>query len=398
LQISENRKNITMKNLIYKLTHGSALVYSALFLFALALPGTLTAASCTLEAEPKLFSPNGDGSKDSVFFVPSVEGIKRINTWELRITDSGGQPIKSFTGKKVLPKILTWEGQTESSGTFVFEGKYLCQFLVCGNGSKKAISGTVEIIADLTPPEVQLVVSSNVFMPSIEDAALVASVTFYVSISDSYGIDNWLLSVRNSRQKDVKVFRSTQAVPTGIIWDGNDDYYGAPVPNGKYTARCIVWDNAGNKMYTSAPLLVESAPREKEVIKESTLMVKEEACGLAVNLSTQILFGKGSNVLKTGVSKILDEVLNLLQAYPDNHVSITGHTDSLGSRESNKFISSERAWAIYSYLVKHGVAPSRFTGNVKGAGSSAPVATNKTKQGRARNSRIEIIILKKAAP
>ena len=377
-----------MKHLIQKLTHASALFLSALFLFVSA---SSYAAGCRLEVEPKLFSPNGDGSKDSVFFVPAVTDIKKISAWELRIKDPKDQLVKSFSGKKVLPKILTWEGQTEASGTFVSEGSYSCQFFAY-SGSKKIVSDIVEVLVDCTPPAVELAVSSGVFIPGTDEDALAPSVTFYLSLCDLHGIDNWQLNVQNSRHKDVKIFRSTAAVAAEIPWDGKDDYYGTTVPNGKYTAKVTVWDLAGNKAVAAVPLQI--GPSSQVRGKESVLDVQEADCGLVINLSSQLLFDADTDELRQAAGKSLDEVVNLLQNYPDNKITVTGHTDSSGSRERNKAVSSGRAWAVYSYLVKHGVAPARLTGNVMGAGSDEPIATNKTKSGRACNRRVEITILK----
>ena len=81
--------------------------------------------------------------------------------------------------------------------------------------------------------------------------------------------------------------------------------------------------------------------------------------------------------------------------YIDNIV-ISCHTDSLGSDESNRQISSDRAHAVLSYLLENGggklmqYAP-YFT--AIGYGESRPVAFNDTEEGRAQNRRIEISIL-----
>ena len=68
-----------------------------------------------------------------------------------------------------------------------------------------------------------------------------------------------------------------------------------------------------------------------------------------------------------------------------------GHTDSIGSAEYNQKLSLRRAEAVKSYLVSKGVAASRIF--VEGKGEAQPVADNKTKEGRAKNRRVEIEVV-----
>ncbi|MBN1823890.1 MAG: PorV/PorQ family protein [Endomicrobiales bacterium] len=343
-----------------------------------------------IKAEPAIFSPNNDGAKDSVFFVPQAPDIKDVQNWELRLMDIGKKTQKKFDGKDVLPKILSWEGQTDS-GAQVPEGKYFYQFIVEGDGRKRAKTEAGEIVADLTPPAASLQLSATTFTPNAD--GLEDSVTFYVSVSDAYGIDQWQINIMNEKGKNVKVIKSTEIIPQEIVWDGKDEYYGAVVPNGEFSVRLTAWDVAGNKTRTTVNLGVRVPPKQiiKEVVKE--IEVKEDKRGLIVNLSSKVMFGPGKAVLRPQASSALEELANLLQTYPDNIVLIEGHTDSSGSLKRNRELSSQRAWSVYSYLVKKGVAPARL--KPKGYGPSKPVATNRTAAGRALNRRVEIIILKK---
>jgi outer membrane protein OmpA-like peptidoglycan-associated protein len=344
---------------------------------------------CTVKADPTLFSPNNDARKDSVFFVPSVTDIKDVKDWSLEIMDMSKNPVKKFTGKDVLPKILSWEGQTETGGQ-VQEGKYIFRFTAEGDGRKRAVSQDEELIADMTQPTVLLQVSTDTFSPGAD--GLSENATFYVSVTDAYGIDQWELKVLNDKGKPVKLFKSSSSDPVEVEWNGKDDYYGTIVPNGLYEARLTAWDLAGNRTVSTATVTVFVKPKEivKEVVKE--VNAKETSRGLVVNLSSQVLFGTGKAQLKSIAFKSLDEVVNLLQTYSENKVVIEGHTDGTGSRSKNLELSGARGWAVYSYLVKHGIEPSRLS--VTGLGPDKPVATNRTAAGRSSNRRVEIIILK----
>jgi len=76
---------------------------------------------------------------------------------------------------------------------------------------------------------------------------------------------------------------------------------------------------------------------------------------------------------------------------PDVRVQITGHTDAIGSDESNMALSMRRAEAVKTYLVNRGIAADRLI--TVGKGEAQPIDTNDTDIGRARNRRIEFTIL-----
>jgi len=346
--------------------------------------------SAQVKADPAIFSPDNNGAKDSTFFVPQAPEIKDVKSWELVISDEKNKPVKKFSGKDIMPKILSWEGQRDG-GAMIGEGKYSYVFSAIGDGRKMAKSVAGEIVADLTTPEATLAVSTYTFAPRSD--GLVDRVTFYIAVNDAYGVDQWQLSILNTLKRPVKVIRSISKDPAEIVWDGTDDYYNAVVPNGAYEARLIGWDVAGNKttVLSKINVFVPAKVEVREVVKE--IQVREESRGLVVNLSSQILFAVGKSVIRPEAYKSLDEVAALINAYPENDVLVEGHTDSTGSRARNLSLSSERAWAIYSYLVKHGVPPARL--KPKGYGPERPVASNKTAAARAKNRRVEIIILKK---
>ena len=72
-------------------------------------------------------------------------------------------------------------------------------------------------------------------------------------------------------------------------------------------------------------------------------------------------------------------------------IEIDGHTDNQGAAEEKQKLSVARAKAIYDFLISKGIKEKRLS--YKGFGSSRPIAFNSTKEGRARNNRIEFIII-----
>jgi len=90
---------------------------------------------------------------------------------------------------------------------------------------------------------------------------------------------------------------------------------------------------------------------------------------------------------------VLDQVVSVLANYPDHQVSITGHTDNVGSEKNNEALSIRRARSCYNYLVSKGVNPSRIL--VGGMGETVPIADNNTEEGKKLNRRVEFKLFPK---
>ena len=102
-------------------------------------------------------------------------------------------------------------------------------------------------------------------------------------------------------------------------------------------------------------------------------------------------FGSDSDELTPASRQILDATAADLARHPDMRVEIAGHTSSTGPAEYNQMLSERRARAVADYLISTGLDADRFT--VKGYGETEPVADNATREGRARNRRVEMRVL-----
>jgi len=99
-------------------------------------------------------------------------------------------------------------------------------------------------------------------------------------------------------------------------------------------------------------------------------------------------FDFDKDTLKPSATEILDHAVSVIQQHPDMRFSVSGYTDSIGSDAYNDDLSLRRANAVRDYLTQHGVAANRL--DVSSHGESNPVADNATKEGRAKNRRVEI--------
>ncbi|MGE5276066.1 MAG: OmpA family protein, partial [Acidobacteriota bacterium] len=116
---------------------------------------------------------------------------------------------------------------------------------------------------------------------------------------------------------------------------------------------------------------------------------KNTARGIVVSLP-DILFDTNKATLKSGAQVTLGKLSGVLSVFPDLNLRIEGYTDSTGTDAINNKLSKNRAASVVAFLAKQGIAASRMTS--EGYGSKYPVSPNDTRQGRARNRRVEIVL------
>jgi OmpA-OmpF porin, OOP family len=104
----------------------------------------------------------------------------------------------------------------------------------------------------------------------------------------------------------------------------------------------------------------------------------------------KILFETGNASIQNDSDAVLDNLTAIAMRCPDAHIEISGHTDSVGSDDTNMQLSRRRAEAVSEYLIKAGVAAGRLT--AVGYGKANPIASNDTEEGRSQNRRIEFAV------
>jgi outer membrane protein OmpA-like peptidoglycan-associated protein len=103
-----------------------------------------------------------------------------------------------------------------------------------------------------------------------------------------------------------------------------------------------------------------------------------------------INFATGSAEITDEFARVLDGTAKLINEHPEIQLlEIQGHTDNTGTDAINNPLSQARADAVRNYMISRGVDPSRLV--AKGYGSSKPVASNATEQGRYQNRRIDVV-------
>ncbi|MEP6689622.1 MAG: OmpA family protein [Gemmatimonadaceae bacterium] len=118
--------------------------------------------------------------------------------------------------------------------------------------------------------------------------------------------------------------------------------------------------------------------------------LQQTSRGLVVSLS-DVLFDIDKATLKPGNENKIRQIAAVLQQYPNNQISVEGHTDASGGDAYNQKLSEDRAASVRASLVAGGIDPSHIKSS--GFGKTQPVATNATPEGKQRNRRVEIVVL-----
>jgi OOP family OmpA-OmpF porin len=135
--------------------------------------------------------------------------------------------------------------------------------------------------------------------------------------------------------------------------------------------------------------IIEKEAMAQDVVADASSMAKSinETGKVAVY---GIYFDTGKSTLKTESTPTLQEIAKLLKADPALKVYVVGHTDNTGTFEANMKLSLDRANAVVDALVsQHGVNAASL--KAWGDGPTAPVATNRTEEGKALNRRVELV-------
>ena len=130
------------------------------------------------------------------------------------------------------------------------------------------------------------------------------------------------------------------------------------------------------------------------------ISVKPAAAPVDATVCQQLfsdLLGKGRIGFESGCATIdpdsaglLDRLIETALRCPTANIEIAGHTDADGEDAFNQTLSEKRAQAVTDYLVRAGLPANRFT--AMGYGSTQPVATNDTDEGKAQNRRIDFVV------
>jgi OOP family OmpA-OmpF porin len=203
-------------------------------------------------------------------------------------------------------------------------------------------------------------------------AMLVAAVAF-ATVAGAQTVDNWVN-------------------PNGITWKNGSnelcwrDAYWTPATAAVGCDGAIVAAKEEAPAPVAAPV-AQPAPAPVVAPKPAPAPV----AATKVTYAADAFFDFDKAVLKTEGKAKLDDLIGKVKGINLEVIIAVGHTDSVGSDAYNQKLSVRRAGAVKAYLVSKGIEKNRVY--TEGKGEKQPVADNKTKEGRAKNRRVEIEVV-----
>ena len=161
------------------------------------------------------------------------------------------------------------------------------------------------------------------------------------------------------------------------------------IANGTAQRQAVLLQARERESQRSADQASASAQRVDSLEAQlADLKVQKTERGLVLTLG-DVLFDTGQATLKSGAYGTLDRLATALRDKSGRKVLIEGHTDNVGSDESNQGLSERRAQSVQSALMQRDVARSQIT--AMGKGENFPLASNDSADGRQSNRRVELI-------
>jgi flagellar hook assembly protein FlgD len=213
-----------------------------------------TPPEAELSAPFTIFSPNGDGSRDSIPIQVTTGGN---DEWNAAITDSANNIIRTWNWTGRAPAVpLHWDG-TDQAGNTAADGRYtfsLSSTDEAGNSTRKTITG---IVVDARIPRVFLTASAQAIAP--KEGQTPPALNFSVILSLREGIESWNLELKDENDLVFRTWSSSvpgtpAAPPASIGWNGDNER--GVIREGRYTPALTVNYTKGDVVSVSAPPVV----------------------------------------------------------------------------------------------------------------------------------------------
>lgn len=180
---------------------------------------------------------------------------------------------------------------------------------------------------------------------------------------------------------------------TGLISDDTSENGSTDLENGGGDYEVNTSDGISKDEFIKLRTNLYNAIKDSDLKDKLHITVEDK--GMVISLPNDILFDSGAADVKTEMRPLLDQIAHLLNSI-ESPIQVEGHTDNVpvknGIYESNWQLSAERAANVVLYLIdNYKIKPERLV--AIGYGEYRPVASNETKEGRAKNRRISITVL-----
>ncbi len=195
----------------------------------------------------RVFSPDGDGSKDSY---PIAQSGSEEDLWQAVVQDSAGTTVRNFKFENAAPSNLEWNGK-DNAELVVPDGVYKYRMEATDRAFNQSSALIENIILNTERPPVGLLIDGSDFSPngdSIQD-----ELAFSPGVPITEGLVSWTIEVRNSTDTVRRTFTGGADIPVRVVFDGKADN-GSPVEEGSYQGNLTARYRNGYEAKAKSPL------------------------------------------------------------------------------------------------------------------------------------------------
>ncbi len=225
----------------------------------------VTPPRAAAKAEYDVFSPNGDGNKDTVtLFQDTSEEL----FWTGTIRNSDGKDVKTNVWRARADDKWVWDGKSDD-GTLLPDGMYVYTLASTDRAGNSITSAPVNIRIDTEDTPVRVSADPAYFSPNGDGVR--DKVRLIPSLRVTTGVDSWTFTVRDAAGNSVRTFNGRSKAPDEMTWDGIDDA-GKHAPDGQYTVALAVSYVNGNKPKAeSGPFFIDTHTPQIDVSADAML-------------------------------------------------------------------------------------------------------------------------------
>jgi OOP family OmpA-OmpF porin len=373
-----------------------------------------------------------EGRRSAVAAVEAVPGIRLVNdetrlvpearpfVWSaerdvVRVTLGGSAPLPASKGRlldaargaldNAALLLIDQIGKLKDGKVAITDTKVSLSGMARDLGGREAIAAALKNLPEgFSVAANEVKAPPYVFQAYKDPVAVTLTLTGYVPDNNAHAAIAATAARKFFSEKVVDNLKASVGAPSGFV--------GAVGPalgalSRLSTGTLVVSDRevklSGDALYDVAAAQIHAAldkdfPQGWQV--KADISVKPAAAPVDATVCQQLFsdllargkirFVSGRATIDPDSAGLLDRLIETALRCPTVNIEIAGHTDTDGEDAFNQALSEKRAQAVADYLVKAGLPANRFTAT--GYGSTQPVATNDTDEGKAQNRRIEFMV------
>ena len=343
-----------------------------------------------LAAEPRRFSPDGDGEADAVRI---VQDVVPGDDWTGRLVNEAGEVIfeRIYTDSV---ESFSWDGRTEE-GRVVPDGDYRYVLSSTDNAGNTTSDDALVTVGTRTvvaaPPKTRISLRPNPFSPDgdgVDD-----SVTIGISLDAETTIASWSARIVDHTGRVFKSFSGSGRPPRRIRWDGLSDAGELVESASDYPFELTLRDDEGAVFTESATIVTDIL-----VFREGDDRLRIRVSSIRFAGNSADIFASDDDVLNRNLDT-LRRLARMLNRYPDREIIVEGHAAHIYlenpamRREQERVLvplSRSRATEVIQALIILGVDRNRMT--VEAYGGARPVVPHADRENLWKNRRVEFLL------